>query len=159
MLRIKTQRGLSLFIIAGLLLAGPALGADVMIYPAKGQGPQQMEKDKFECYNWGKQQTGFDPMAAPAATAPAPAVTAKPGRSAARGAVAGLAIGSLSGDAGKGAAIGAAAGGVAGGAKKRGQEQEQEKYAKDQAAVYEQNRSKYNRAYGACLEGRGYTVK
>jgi len=35
-----------------------------IIYPAKGQSQQQMEKDKYECYTWAKGQTGFDPMQA-----------------------------------------------------------------------------------------------
>jgi hypothetical protein len=32
-----------------------------VIYPAKAQSQQQMEMDKYECYTWAKQQTGFDP--------------------------------------------------------------------------------------------------
>jgi hypothetical protein len=43
-----------------------------MIYPAKGQSQEQTEKDKFERYTWAKQQTGFDPMETPTATAPPP---------------------------------------------------------------------------------------
>jgi hypothetical protein len=46
-------------------------GQDLIIYPAKGQSQQQMEKDKFDCFSWAKQQSGFDPMQPPA-TAPAP---------------------------------------------------------------------------------------
>ena len=45
---------------------------DLMIYPAQGQSNEQMEKDKFECYNWAKGQTGFDPMQMPTASSPPP---------------------------------------------------------------------------------------
>ncbi|GAB63029.1 MAG: glycine zipper family protein [Candidatus Jettenia sp.] len=43
---------------------GAALAHGLIIYPAKGQSQEQMEKDKYECYSWAKQQTGFDPMVA-----------------------------------------------------------------------------------------------
>ncbi len=39
--------------------------ADVMIFSAKGQSNEQLEQDKFSCYGWAKQQSGFDPMQAP----------------------------------------------------------------------------------------------
>ncbi|WP_286822288.1 hypothetical protein [Desulfobacter sp. UBA2225] len=40
---------------------------------------------------------------------------------------------------------------------KEGQSQEQQQA--QQQAAYEQNMSNFNRAYGACLESKGYTVK
>jgi hypothetical protein len=43
-----------------VFLASSALAQDLIIYPAKGQSQEQMEKEKFECYTWAKQQTGFD---------------------------------------------------------------------------------------------------
>ena len=43
----------------------PVWSQDLVVYPAKGQSNDQMEKDKFECYSWAKGQTGFDPMAMP----------------------------------------------------------------------------------------------
>ena len=55
-----------------VFIAGTAVAQDFMIYPAKGQSQDQMEKDKFECYSWAKGQTGFDPMEMPKATAPPP---------------------------------------------------------------------------------------
>ena len=118
--RILTLMGL-LVIVA--LVAGNALAQDPIVYPAKGQSQEQMEKDKFECYNWAKQQTGFDPMKTPTASSPPPSnsgTSAGVGRGAAGGALAGLAIGSLSGNAGKGAAIGAVGGGLVGGMRRRG---------------------------------------
>lgn len=137
-----------------------------MVYPAKGQSQEQLEKDKFECYSWAKQQTGFDPMQQPKATKPPPQQQAQQGvvgRGAARGALVGVTAGAIADDAGKGAAIGAASGALVGGARrqdqKRQQQQAEQQWAQEQAATYQKNRDSYNRAYGACLEGRGYTVK
>jgi len=165
MMRMMTKILVFLF-MASLLFAGPTLGDDLFIYPNKGQSKKQQDKDKYECYDWAKQQTGFDPMAQPTATAPPPAQEAKQGgvvRGAARGALVGVAVGAIAGDAGKGAAIGAAGGGLFGGMKRKDQQRQQEQaeqqWAQQQAANYEQNRSKYNRAFSSCMDGRGYTVK
>ncbi len=74
-----------------------------------------------------------------------------------------LLAGAIAGDAGKGAAIGAASGAIVGGARRRDQQRQQQQaeqqWTQQQAATYAKNRDGYNRAYGACLEGRGYTVK
>ena len=54
-------------------------------------------------------------------------------------------------------------GAVVGGSRKAGTAEENKKanqqWANEQGAEYSQKRSKYNRAYSACLEGKGYTVK
>lgn len=149
-----------------LLLAGPALGQSGMyIYPQKGQTAQQQEKDKYECNAWAVKQTGFNPMDAPTATAPAPQQQAPQGgllKGGFRGALLGTAVGAIAGDTGKGAAIGAAAGGLIGGMRRRDQQaqadQAQQSWANQQAASYEQRRGNWTRAYTACLQGRGYTV-
>jgi len=57
-------------IIFLVFLAGFAFGQELVIFPARGQTPEQMEKDKSECYTWAKQETGFDPMQAKPAQAP-----------------------------------------------------------------------------------------
>ncbi len=156
----------ALFLTAIFLFAGMALAADVYIYPQKGQSQEQQEKDKFECYSWAKQQTGFDPMAPPQATSPPPQYEAPRGgvvRGGARGAAVGAVGGAIAGDAGKGAAIGAASGALIGGMRRRDQQRQQAQaqanWENQQAAAYQQRRSEYNRAFGACLEGRGYTVR
>ena len=138
---------------------------DPIVYPSKGQSNEQMEKDKYECYNWAKQQSGFDPMQVPTATsAPPPQQDEGPGvvGGAARGGLGGLAVGAIAGDASQGAAIGAVAGGLFGGLRnndrRRSNEQQQQQWENQQANNYVNQRNKYNRAYGACLEGRGYTV-
>lgn len=147
-------------------LPGMAFPDEFFIYPNKGQDEEQMEKDKFACFQWAKQQTGFDPMAVPTASAPPPQQEAPKGgvgRGALRGGAVGVAAGAIAGDAGKGAAIGAASGALIGGMRRRDQQRQQQQaqqdWAQQQANEYHQNRDNYNRAYGACLEGRGYTVK
>ena len=146
-------------VIAAMVAAGTGFAQEPYVYPNKGQSSDQMEKDKYSCYKWAKGQTGFDPMQAPTATAPPPPTRGGAVRGAAGGAAAGAAIGAIAGDAGKGAAIGAASGGLIGGARRRQSQKEQEQYAQQQSAQYGQRRGEYNRAWGACMEGKGYTVK
>lgn len=148
------------------LAAGASLAQEVIVYPAKGQSAEQTEKDKFECYQWAKGQTGFDPMAPPTATTPPPPdeqPTSSAGKGMVGGAAAGALIGGIAdGNWGQGAAIGAVAGGLFGNHRKHKQQEEnrarQDQWAQQQAQQYQQKRYNYNRAYAACLEGRGYTV-
>jgi len=136
-----------------------AYGQGTVIYPAKGQTPEQQNKDKGECHVWAVQQSGFDPTQAQAPTTPPPSQGGERARGAARGAAAGAAVGAVAGDAGKGAAAGAAAGTAAGGSRKRQAERQQEAQTQQQQAAYAQSQAGYQKAQGACMEGRGYTVK
>lgn len=134
--------------------------AQLVIYPAKGQSAEQQQKDEGECYTWAKGQTGYDPaQASQSASAPQQPVGGERVKGAMRGAVGGAAIGAIAGDTGKGAAIGAVAGTMAGGARQR-----QKQAANQQAAAQQQQASAdqqqgFQKAYAACFEGRGYTVK
>ena len=159
----RARRSSAALLVAALL-PGVAL-ADPYVYPAKGQSKQQQEKDQYQCYEWAKGQSGFDPMKQPKATSPPPPQQAPEGgllRGGARGAAVGAVGGAIGGNAGKGAAIGALAGGMIGGMRRRHQAQDeaqqQQQWADNQAANYQQNRGNYDRAYSACLRGRGYTV-
>jgi hypothetical protein len=162
MLRIRIITALA----AALIVALPAAAQEPIVYPAKGQSPDQVEQDKFQCYQWAKGETGFDPMAPPTPTQPPPPSqqpTTSTGRSMVGGAVAGSLIGGIAdGDWGKGAAAGAAAGGLFGAHRKRSQQQQnqqaQQSWEQQQSQIYAQQRNTYNRAYSACLTGRGYTV-
>jgi hypothetical protein len=154
-------------VILGLVsLLGSALAQEPVIYPKKGQSNQKMEQDKYECYTWARNQSGFDPMAPPKTTSPPP-VREKSKVGALSGAVGGglvgLAAGSLMSEAGKGAAIGAASGALIGGVVKHKhqskEEQKQQQWAQEQAELQKQNRNAYHRAFSACMEGRDYTVK
>ena len=166
------MKAINFIIVLSLLIisAGQAAGQDLIVYPAKGQSQKQMEKDKFDCYSWAKQQSGFDPMQTPA---PAPAPPPPPGsaaggvvRGGAGGAALGAAVGGIAGGwsgAGKGAAIGALTGGVFGGLRSRARNyqsaQTQQQLAAQQSAQYRQKRDAYNRANSVCLEAKGYAVK
>ena len=68
---------ISLFITT--LVAGPALAQELIIFPAQGQSDEQMEQDKYSCYQWAKKESGFDPMAPPTATEPPPQQSAPGG--------------------------------------------------------------------------------
>ena len=69
--------------------------AELYVFPAKGQSQQQTEQDKFSCYGWAKNQSGFDPMNPPQVQAAAP--QSGPGilGGAARGAAGGAIIGAI----------------------------------------------------------------
>jgi hypothetical protein len=169
----KMKRTLYILTICAVVsvFAGVAVAQDLIVFPAQGQSDEQMEKEKFECYTWAKGQTGFDPMQMPtASSAPPPKGDKSVGGSALRGGVAGGAAGAIiggiaSGKSGakKGAAIGGLSGGALGGVRSSRQNrqanQQREQWERQQANEYMQKRNTYNRAYAACLEGKGYTVK
>jgi hypothetical protein len=153
-------------------IAGTAVAQDLMIYPAKGQSQDQMEKDKFECYSWAKKESGFDPMKMPTATAPPPPkqATSSTAGGAVRGGVGGgllgAGVGAIAGGrkgARKGVLIGGLSGGAIGGVRSSSQQkqdrQARKQWEQQQADQYMHQRNTYNRAYSACLEGKGYTVK
>ncbi len=132
--------------------------AEVFVYPKKGQSQQQFEQDQFQCHQWAKQQTGFDPAQPYTAAAPAPAQGGAV-RGAARGAAVGAIGGAIGGDAGKGAAIGAGVG-AAGGALRRRHANQEAAAATQQAQAQQQaNLQRYEKAYGVCMEGRAYQVR
>ncbi len=137
-------------------LASAVFAQNLMVYPSQGQTPDQASKDRYECHTWAVQQSGFDPSSGAygsQSSAPQGSVGRETLRGGLRGAAAGAAIGAIAGDAGKGAAIGATAGGL-----KRGFGQIDANKAAPAAAANEAANN-YNRALGACLTGRGYTVQ
>jgi len=136
-------------------------GLKLVVFPAKNQSKQQQKKDEFDCYLWAMEQSGIDPLNLPkteAAVQSGPTGGAVKG--AAGGALAGAAIGAIAGDAGKGAAIGAAAGGMRGVRKGQQQQAQQNQQAQAGAAATDQAKvDSYKKAFSACIEGKGYTVK
>ena len=150
--------------VVAMLSAWPAAFAQQpLIYPANNQTPEQQNKDQGECYVWAKQQTGVDPVALAQQSSSQPGPTGPQGervRGAVGGAAAGAVIGALaSDDAGKGAAVGAVVGTMAGGSRQRRRaraEQQQQQQVQQQT---QQGLASYNRAFAACMEGRGYVVK
>jgi len=154
-------------------------------YPAKGQSHDQQLIDESDCYNSAQQQTGVNPeMAAPQApssaevqSAQAQAADAAPeakggrARGAAKGALGGAVIGGIAGNAGAGAAVGATVGTVHGGRKQRKANEASKEQASEQAGAqvqqqyqsektgYNQKMDTFKRAFSACMDARGYSVK
>ena len=131
----------------------------LVAYPSKGQSSKQQSKDEGECFGWAKKQTGIDPKAVASAPTQEPGPAVGGGervRGAGRGALGGAAIGAIAGDAGKGAAIGAVAGTMVGGHRARKNKAAREQQAEQAKAGTLQQ---FNKAFGVCMEGRGYIVK
>jgi hypothetical protein len=141
------------------------------VYPANNQPPDQQQYDEMDCYNWAKAQTSIDPMGPPT-----PAQQVEKGgneakgsrvKGAARGAAGGAVIGGITGNAGKGAAIGTTVGTMRGGRQVRqGKAQAEQDYQQAQAqakqraaATDKQKITTFKKAFSACVEGRGYSVK
>jgi hypothetical protein len=158
-----------LLLFLSLSLAGPAGAQDPIVYPAKGQSEDQMEKDKYQCYSWAKGQTGFDPMKTPTTTSAPPAKEKDvwgAGKTGLAGGATGAVVGGLAkGNKGavRGGLIGAAGGALIGGMRssdqRRREEQKRKEWERKEVNQYAQSRHEYNRAFGACMEGRGYSVK
>ena len=148
----------------------PEKVTEVIAYPANGQTPEQLDRDRYECHMWAVKQTGFDPSVPGVPPhqrvvvygPPPPA----PGASVAAGAVTGAVLGAIIAgpyQAGAGAAIGAIAGGAVGVAAEQSQaaaaHQAQQEAAARARPPQEERASAYRRAITACLAGRGYSVQ
>jgi hypothetical protein len=155
---------------AALLLLGSASAKEVFVFPKEGQDEQQMQRDESECAAWAKQQTGFDPakppsldqlMAEAQSGQPQTGGGAAVAAGAAKGAITGSAIGKWTdNDRTQYGAAGAFIGSV------RAARRQEQAAAQRQSQARQQAESRmaemhdaYNRAYGACLEGKGYTVR
>jgi hypothetical protein len=133
-----------------------------LAYPARGQTEKQQARDRQECAGWAKAQSGHDPAAAAQAAVAQPA---QPPQGAGmqgmvQGAAGGAAIAELSHhDVGRGAAIGV----LGAGARERMKQQkaaaaqQQQQQARQQQQA--QQRAVHDRAFAACMEGRGYVIK
>lgn len=175
---VLASGAMTLAVAQGTAAPGKSLAASagILAYPAKNQTPEQQTKDETECYDWSKQESGYDPMAPPPAPTQAaqpaqPAQTAPTGaraRGAVKGAAAGAVIGEVANnDASEGAAIGATAGVLAGGrqARKAKEQQAQQAQAQSQAsadqakAAQQKLADSFKNGMSVCLEARGYAVK
>lgn len=77
--------------------APPVAQTPIIVYPAQGQSPQQLEKDRYECHVWAVQQSGFDPSqpGVPATQRVVVQPANPPGTGTAVGAIAGAILGKL----------------------------------------------------------------
>jgi hypothetical protein len=136
---------LSAVCFAGTL---PAWAQQVFVYPKKGQSQQQQDIDTAECTRSAKAASGVDPNA-PQQPDQVGSHAGGAVRGGAKGAALGAAVGAIGGNAGKGAAAGAVVGGVAG---RRGSKQQKQ-------AAQAQATDSFQRAFAACMDARGYSVK
>jgi hypothetical protein len=148
------------------VVEAPPLDTRVMVYPARGQSPEQLDRDRYECHLWAVRESRFDPSAPGVPEAyrvhvePAPAPGAATVAGALTGAVLGAAVASPH-DEGAGAVVGAVAGAVVGAAVEQSRAeaaQRVEEQSGRRAARYDATAAAYRRAISACLEGRGYTT-
>ena len=145
---MRIVKGATLVVAAMVGLSAATTMAAPYVYPGKGQSPEQQAKDSAECQTWARSQTGTSAGAPPPSGGAGQHTRGAVG-GAARGAGVGAAVGAIGGDAGKGAAAGAVVGGVAG--------RRRAKQAGEQQAAAAANA--VDRAFAACMEGRGYTVR
>jgi hypothetical protein len=144
----------------------PPINTTVYAYPLHGQSPEQLDRDRYECYVWAKNQTGFDPSAPnlPAQARVQVVGGPPPGASTAAGAVTGAVIGAAVSnpwDRGFGALAGALIGGAVGASADAAQQARVQQAAAMNGAQYaeiQHEAADYRRALSACLEGRGYSV-
>lgn len=155
-MNIQHRRIIAVLAVSALAAGGAAFAQQPVAYPAKGQSAEQQKKDQSECQTWAIGQSGYDPANPPqAAPTQAKGATGSGARvrGAAVGATAAAITGNDTGDAAK-------AGAVVGASAKRSSNRQQAR-AQDQQATQAQSagQQNYAKAMGACLEGRGYTVK
>jgi hypothetical protein len=148
----------------------PMVNTAVYAYPLHGQSPEQLDRDRYECYLWAKNQTGFDPSAPnlPAQARVQVVGGPPPGTGTAVGAVSGAVIGaavSSPWQRGFGALAGALIGGAIGSsadaanaANQQARVQQAAAMNNAQYAAVAHQAADYRRALSACLEGRGYSV-
>jgi hypothetical protein len=150
----------------------PPPNVTVYAYPQQGQTPQQLDRDRYECSTWATQQTGFNPSAPNVPPHERVQVVGgpPPGSGVAVGAITGGILGaavSSPRNAGAGLLLGALLGGAVGAGAEASADANAQAAAdanvnartQAQAAQIERKASDYRRALGACLEGRGYSIK
>jgi len=145
----------------------PPPSVEVYFYPVKGQSPQQQDRDRYECYLWARDKTGFEPSLPSLAPSQQVRVepTTPPGQKAAAGAFIGAVLGAASSEPGEsreGAVRGAIAGALIGASADAADQQAQREQQAEQARIdarLARQADEYRRAMTACLEGRGYKVK
>src|ERR1700761_4711179 len=156
--------------VAGPPQPPPTPQTQVMVYPARGQTPEQQERDRYECHVWAVQQTGFDPSApgVPSSERVMVEPANPPGTGTAVGAIAGAILGAVIAgprNAGAGLLLGGVTGAAVGTASDANA-QAQANYEQQRldagynasAAQGAQRAANYRRAITACLDARGYTT-
>lgn len=149
----------------------PIPSTTVYFYPNNGQTVEEQERDRYECYLWAVDQTGYDPGQQD--LAPHQRIVVQPstpaGTDVAVGAASGAVLGSILAHPharGEGLVFGLIAGSVLGIAAEMNKQDQADKLQQqyDNAeqqhyAQLERQARSYRKAMSACLEGRDYTVQ
>jgi len=136
----------------------------IMVYPARGQSPEQLERDRYECHLWAVQQSGFDPSRALPDQRVVVEPATPPGAGTAVGAITGAILGAaIAGprEAGAGLLLGGITGaaiGSASDANAQAQANVEQARINSYAASGAAGAWNYRRAISACLDARGYTT-
>jgi len=140
---------------------GAVSAQDVYVYPARNQTDEQMTRDKDECHDWAVKQTGVDPekVAAAVVAPPASGQSSSGAGSGLGGAGLGAARGAMSGDAAAGAMRGVVIGRLAHAIRARRQMDEQHQAGLQDHQQRQTQLQSYDRAFNACLTGRGYSLQ
>jgi len=156
----KSMTGTCLAVIL-LGNTGVVSAQDVYVYPAKNQTDEQMARDKEECHDWAVKQTGVDPekLATESVTPPPSGGSSSGAGSGLGGAGLGAARGAMSGDAAAGAMRGMAMGRLVRAIRARRQMEEQHQASPQDYQERKTQLQNYDRAFSACLTGRGYSVQ
>ena len=155
----------------GLICVGPALAqlsySGLYVYPKHGQSADRQSRDAGQCDRSAVEVTGYDPAHPPAATL-AEKSLGDQGRTIAKSTVVGsaassavgAAAGAAIGRAARGAAMGGAGGAVAG--LLRGwfvARRDQQAQTHQGQVRHAQHHQQYVRAFSACMDARGYSVR
>jgi predicted lipid-binding transport protein (Tim44 family) len=139
------------------LFSGVAAGAGLIVYPSNGQSAQQQQQDQGQCYEWAKNQVGFDPAYGVPAAAPPPAQSSNVGMGLLGGGLLGGLIGGVThGNMAQSVGIGMLVGGVVGHVRDEQQSSQQAQQTQYSQTVAMQQ---FQNAQAACLTGRGYSVR
>ena len=148
-------------------------GMGTYAFPQKGQTPEMQQQDEQGCAQWASDQTGINPavlqykqqeaqadLQKGAEEANKPRVVRKLGRVALTGAAVGSMNENMNSGAGKGAAMAA----TVGASRMLGQRADQKAQAplneaNAKAGQVQAETEQYVRAYSACMEGKGYSIR
>jgi len=163
-----------IFAIIGFCMATTvyAAGIDTYAFPQKGQTADQQKQDEGFCTQWAQEQTGINPAvlqyqqqeAATSQQQAQQASTSRVGRPLLRTAATGAALGGINNNMDDGAGKGAVEGVALAASRARAQSLEQKSQgvvdaANAKAQNVQADSQKYVRAYGACMEGKGYSIR
>jgi hypothetical protein len=157
-MRLNFQVAIAAFVICVAATGASAQTSRPYVYPSKGQTQEQQGRDEYECNQWAIGQSGFDPSNPSTTSTSSQQAQDRAGGGAARGAAVGAVGGAIEGDPGARAASGAARGGVFGAIRRRRKRNEAEQEQERAQAGSVSGLESYNRAFAACMQGRGYAV-